>query len=85
MAALLDERSPGFADAFAALVDRRREETADVREAVRAILAEVRRDGDAALVRLTARFDRLELAPDELRVGKEAIAAARRCLRPRVP
>ena len=40
----------------------------DVEDDVRAILDEVRRDGDAALVRLTERFDGVRLAPDDLRV-----------------
>jgi histidinol dehydrogenase len=43
-------------------------------EAVRAILAAVRRDGDAALRELTARFDRVDI--DELRVGAEEMDAA---------
>ncbi len=50
---LLDEREPGFAAAFAALVEARREEAADVRDVVAAIIADVRRDGDAALLDLT--------------------------------
>jgi histidinol dehydrogenase len=76
MASRLDERSPGFAAAFRALVDGRREEAADVREAVRAIVDEVRRDGDAALIRLTGRFDRFDLSPGGPRVGEDELAAA---------
>ncbi|MFS0738340.1 histidinol dehydrogenase [Sphingomonas sp. 1P06PA] len=48
---------PGFASGFAALVDGRREADEDVREAVAAIIARVRREGDAALADLTRRFD----------------------------
>lgn len=77
MASRLDERSPGFAAAFSALVESRREEAADVREAVRAIVEDVRRNGDAALTRLTRRFDRFDLGPEGPRVGEEALAAAR--------
>ena len=39
-----------------------------VEDDVRAIVDAVRSDGDAAVRRLTARFDHAELAPDELRV-----------------
>ncbi len=51
---------PDFAARFAAFVERRREEEADVRAAVDAILADVRRRGDAALLEYTRRFDRLD-------------------------
>ena len=73
MTVRLDEREPGFAAGFAALVDGRREEEVDVREAVTGIIADVRRDGDAALVALTHRFDRLKLGADELRFAPEEI------------
>ena len=73
----LDAAAAGFAAAFRALVEARREETADVRDAVGAIVAAVRADGDAALCHLTHRFDRLELKPEGLRIGGAAIAAAR--------
>ncbi len=72
----LDEREPGFAAGFAALVDGRREEEVDVREAVTGIIANVRRDGDAALVALTQRFDRLKLRADELRFSPDEITDA---------
>ena len=47
----------GFAAAFDALVDARREADADVSRDVAAILARVRAEGDAALRDLTQRFD----------------------------
>jgi len=47
-----------------------------VAEAVAAILAAVRADGDAAVVRFTARFDRVELTPDRFAIGADEIAAA---------
>ena len=77
MTLLLDDREPGFAAAFAALVEARREETADVRDVVSAIIAEVRRDGDQALIDCTRRFDRLSLTAAELRLAPERIGAAR--------
>lgn len=53
----LDSREPGFAAAFAALVDARREADSDVSRDVAAIVADVRVRGDAALADYTARFD----------------------------
>ncbi len=77
MTVFLNDREEGFAAGFAALVERRREETADVGDAVRAIVADVRRDGDRALLEHTRRLDRLELTTDGLRLGHGRIAAAR--------
>ena len=80
MTVLLDDREPGFAAAFAALVEARREEAADVRDVVAAIIADVRRDGDRALLDHTSRFDRLDLSAEGIRIGPDRIAAARaRC------
>lgn len=46
--------------------------------AVREIVGQVAREGDAALLRYTARFDGVELTADRLRVAPEEFAAARR-------
>ncbi len=51
---------------------------------VRAILDEVRRDGDAAVRRLTERFDHAELGPDELRVDARELEASLGVLEPAV-
>ncbi len=51
---------------------------------VRAILDEVRRDGDAAVLRLTRRFDQAELAPDELRVDARELEGSLGVLEPAV-
>jgi len=77
----LDSRDPGFAAALRAFVERRREEETDVREAVAAILADVRSRGDAALLEYTRRFDRLEVERvEDLRIGPGELEAARaRC------
>ncbi len=68
-----------FAARFAAFVDQRREAEEDVDATVRAIIDDVRGRGDAALIAYTRRFDRLELAPDRLRLSaqerREAAAA----------
>jgi histidinol dehydrogenase len=72
----LKTRAAGFAEAFAALVEAKREAEADVDVAVGAILAEVKAQGDAALIDYTRRFDRLELTPASLRIPPADIAAA---------
>ena len=55
-----------------------------VERAVAAIVRAVRRDGDAALVRLTARFDGVRLRPRELRVSADRIRALARRAEPAV-
>ena len=54
----LDSRDAGFAAAFAALVDARREADGDVSRDVARIVADVRDEGVAALARYTRQFDR---------------------------
>jgi histidinol dehydrogenase len=56
----------------------------DVEGEVRAILDEVRRDGDAAVLRLTERFDHAELGPEELQVPARELEAALGVLEPEV-
>ena len=67
---------PGFEAAFAALLDQSRETTESVDQVVAAIIADVRREGDAALLRYTERFDRVALTADRLRIGVAEIDAA---------
>ncbi len=76
----LDSRDPGFAAAFDALVDGRREAEVDVARDVAAIIADVRACGDEALAELTARFDGFDLDIAGWRIGQEACAAARATL-----
>ena len=61
---------------------RRPAEPPAVEQAVREIIDEVRRDGDAAVLRLTARFDRAELRPDELRVASPELEGSLGVLEP---
>ncbi|WP_371054593.1 histidinol dehydrogenase [Rhodosalinus sp. K401] len=75
MPQFLDTAEHDFEAAFAALLEAKREDSADVDAAVAAIIADVRARGDAALVELTARFDRLELTPDRLAFTPEEIEA----------
>ena len=65
-----------FDTAFKHLLALKREVSADVDGAVRAIIEKVRTGGDAALCALTRRFDHLEIAADGLRVGAAEIEAA---------
>lgn len=51
-------------------------DTASAEPAVRAILADVAQRGDEALVELTARFDKVTLKPEELRVEDRALDRA---------
>jgi histidinol dehydrogenase len=57
----LDAGDPGFAAAFAALVDAKRDDAADVSATVAAIISGVKARGDAAVAELTAKFDRVDL------------------------
>jgi histidinol dehydrogenase len=82
MASRLDARGAGFAEAFARLVQDRREAEADVRTAVEGLIDEVRTGGDAALVELGRRFDRVELTPATLRFSAAEIAAAHAAVAP---
>lgn len=64
-----------FEARFADLLAMKREDAEDVDEAVAAIIADVRARGDAAVLDLTARFDRLELTADRLAFSRAEIAA----------
>ena len=68
---------PDFEARFAEFLAAARETQQEVDQAVAAILAEVRRRGDAAVLDYTRRFDRLDLTPRELRITAEEIATAR--------
>src|SRR5437764_1401578 len=72
----LDTRDADFARRFAAFLATKREASQDVEDAVKAIIADVAARGDAALIELSKRFDRVDLAQVGLRVGADEIAAA---------
>ena len=71
----LDTTAAGFSADFATLLAARGSDERSVAEPVRAILAEVRNRGDDALCDYTARFDRLTLPADKLRISAEEIAS----------
>jgi histidinol dehydrogenase len=66
----------GFEAAFTALLGQARETTESVDQVVAKILADVRAEGDAALLRYTERFDRLTLSAGQLRISAGEIDAA---------
>ena len=74
MAITLSTRDSNFETAFAALLAQKRESDADVDDAVAAIIDDVARRGDAALVDYTKRFDRVSLKPECLRLSPQEIA-----------
>ncbi len=72
----LDSRTADFAARFAAFLATKRETAEDVEQAVRAIIAQVRKDGDRALVELSRKFDRIDLDRLGLRVSQAQIDIA---------
>ena len=72
----LDHSSADFARQFADFLGAKREVSADIEAATRAIVDDVAARGDAALIEATRKFDRLELDADGLRVTPAEIDAA---------
>lgn len=73
---LLNASAPGFDDQFRTLLADREESAANVDSVVAAIIEDVRRRGDTALIDYTKRFDRIALTPETMRIGKAEIDAA---------
>ncbi|WP_109465964.1 histidinol dehydrogenase [Albibacillus kandeliae] len=76
MPVFLDTTDAGFEAAFTDLLSAKREDSPDVDETVAAIIADVRERGDAAVIELTAKFDRIELTPDRLAFSADEVADA---------
>jgi histidinol dehydrogenase len=76
MPALLNRTSADFDQRFAAFLAAKREVSADVEAAARAIVQDVAARGDAALIEATRKFDRLDLDASGLRIGAAEIDAA---------
>jgi histidinol dehydrogenase len=72
----LDRSSADFTKEFGKFLAMKREVAADIEAATRAIVEDVARRGDAALIEATRKFDRLDLDAQHLRVGTDEIAAA---------
>ncbi|WP_435170485.1 histidinol dehydrogenase [Falsirhodobacter sp. 1013] len=73
MPQFLSTRDADFEQAFTALLGMKREDSPDVDAVVADIIADVRVRGDAAVIELTSRFDRLDLTPDTLAFTPEEI------------
>ncbi|MBS1303894.1 histidinol dehydrogenase [Loktanella sp. SALINAS62] len=72
----LDYGDADFEQRFLTLLSAKREDSPDVDDAVAAIIQAVRNDGDAALIALTAKYDRLTLTADTLRITAAEVDAA---------
>ncbi|MEC8582190.1 MAG: histidinol dehydrogenase [Pseudomonadota bacterium] len=75
MPVFLDTRDAGFETDFQVLLSAKREDSPDVDHVVADIIADVRARGDAAILELTAKFDRMELTADKLAVSAEEVDA----------
>jgi histidinol dehydrogenase len=76
----LDRSSADFTERFAGFLATKREVSADIESATRAIVDDVAVRGDAALIEATRKFDRLDLDPAHLRVtAAEVDAAVKAC------
>jgi histidinol dehydrogenase len=72
----LDQTSADFTERFASFLGAKREVSADIEAATRAIVDDVAARGDAALIEATAKFDRLDLDAAGLRIAPAEIDAA---------
>lgn len=75
MPQFLSTKDADFDARFTAILNAKREDSPDVDDVVAGIIADVRKRGDAAVLELTAKFDRLELTADQLRVSEAEIDA----------
>lgn len=73
----LEAQDPGFEGAFQRLLEAKRETVEDVDDVVRAILADVRGRGDAAVIDYTSKFDKFDLTTESMAFGADDIAGAR--------
>lgn len=71
----LSTQDADFEAQFTALLSMKREDSPDVDAVVAEIIADVRTRGDAAVIELTSRFDRLDLTPETLRFSEAEIDA----------
>ncbi len=74
MPQFLSTTDPDFETRFAAVLTMKREDSPDVDDIVAGIIADVRARGDAAVLELTAKFDRLDLTPETMRFSDDEIA-----------
>lgn len=75
MPMMLATTDADFETRLAGVLTQKREDSPDVDSAVADIIADVRERGDAAVLELTAKFDRLELAPENIAFSEDEIEA----------
>lgn len=78
----LDVADANFGDQFLEVLSVQREADIDVNEVVTAVLADVRRRGDAAVVDYTNKFDRQNLTAADLAFTADDLAAAEKEVEP---
>jgi histidinol dehydrogenase len=76
MPQFLDATAPDFEAAFTALLSAKREDSPDVDHVVAEIIADVRARGDAAVLELTEKFDRLKLDAGSMAITPAEVDAA---------
>ena len=72
----LEYTQADFETRFEALLGQKREASNDVSSAVRSILDEVRARGDEAVFEYTAKFDRMDLTPQTVRISSDELDEA---------
>ncbi|MFW2588173.1 histidinol dehydrogenase [Sagittula sp. SSi028] len=75
MPVFLNTSDQGFDTHFATLLSAKREDSPDVDDVVAEIIADVRARGDAAVLELTEKFDRLSLTAQGMRFSEAEIEA----------
>ncbi|MDE9449903.1 histidinol dehydrogenase [Aliiroseovarius sp. Z3] len=75
MPQFLNSKDADFEARFVELLSMKREDSPEVDDIVAGIIADVRDRGDAAVIELTSRFDRLDLTADTLRFSTDEIDA----------
>ena len=75
MPQFLDTTDADFEARFTALLGAKREDSPDVDDIVASIIKDVRARGDAAVIELTERFDRITLTPETLAISPDEVAS----------
>ncbi|WP_300018236.1 histidinol dehydrogenase [uncultured Roseobacter sp.] len=76
MPVFLNATDADFETAFQKLLTAKREDSPDVDDTVAEIIARVRAEGDAAVIALTEKFDRLALTAETLRISEDEVTEA---------
>ncbi|WP_299861213.1 histidinol dehydrogenase [uncultured Roseobacter sp.] len=76
MPVFLNATDADFEAAFQKLLTAKREDSPDVDDTVAEIIARVRAEGDAAVIALTEKFDRLSLTAETLRISDDEVTQA---------